>query len=142
MAWRKLTEDDLVAFLSQKEVDAYRRSADFSPDVIAAILTSTGNFVRGHVRASGVSMSPASAPAIPDSLVSPALDYAVYDVLKRMKVAVGEDRRTARAQAIELFKRVADGKMAVEPEFEADASGGSPAKSPAYGIVHPARLLD
>ena len=59
-----------------------------------------------------------------------------------MKVAVGEDRRTARAQAIELFKRVADGKMAVEPEFEADASGGSPAKSPAYGIVHPARLLD
>lgn len=142
MAWRKLNEDDLVSFLSQKEVDAYRKSADFSPDVISAILAATGNFVRGHVRASGVKVSPSSAPAIPDSLVSPALDYAIFDVLKRLRIAVGEDRRTARAQAIDLFTRVADGKLSVEPEQDEDSDGGSPAVSPAHGRVLPPHLLD
>lgn len=138
MAWRRLTEDDLVAFLSQKEVDTFRKSADFSPDAIAAILLATGNFVRGFVRASGVRCSEEDG-SIPDSLVSPALDYAVFDVLKRFRISVGEDRRKAREQAIELFNRVADRKMQVEPADE--SVDGESAVAPAFAPPRPARLL-
>lgn len=143
MAWRVLTEDDLVSFLSQKEVDAYRRSADFTSDVLAAILVSTGNFVRGHVRASGVRLCPVAA-SIPDSLVSPALDYAVYDVLKRFRLSIGDDRRKAREQAIALFTRVADGKLAIESGVEEviDADASMKAVDPEHATVAPPRLLD
>lgn len=129
--WRALDEADLVATLSAKEVDAYRKSAGTLPgaaDPVADLLSRTAQMVRSYVRAGGrVALSPEGA-TIPEGLVSPACDYAAYDVLKRMPVAVGEDRRRARDQAVALFEQVAQGKVVPE----GDAGEGSATSAPRY----------
>ena len=51
---------------------------------------------------------------LPVSLVSAACDYMVFDILKRLDVEVGEDRRRARQQAIDLFDRVERGEVTPE----------------------------
>lgn len=143
MAWRRLTEGDLAAYLSQREVEAYRRSADYTADAVASILAATGHLVRAHVRSGGVRVSPASEPAIPEALVPPALDYAAFDLLKRFRLPVPEDRREARRQAIDLFAHVAERKLAVEPDGEGEEAGASPSTAPATGRANPEkRLLD
>lgn len=126
--WRALTEADLLATLSATEISTYRQSArgaDASVDPVADLLSRTAQMVRGYVRAGGrVAVAPGGA-TIPEGLVSPACDYAAYDVLKRLPVAVGEDRRRAREQAIELFERVAAGKVTPESE-DGEGSADAP----------------
>lgn len=120
--WRPLKESDLIATLSKKEVDAYRTSASADGgDPVADLLSRTAALVRGYVRAGGrATLSPVPGE-IPEGLISPAADYAAYDVLKRMPVAIGEDRRRARDQAISLFDKVASG--AVAPEDDGGGEG-------------------
>ena len=127
--WRTLTEADLTATLSAKEVAVYRASATAASsgdvDPVADLLARTAQMVRSYVRAGGrVALSP-EGETIPEGLISPACDYAAFDVLKRMPVAVGEDRRRAREQAIELFDRVAAGKVTPESE-DGEGSADAP----------------
>ena len=77
------------------------------------------------------------------ALVPPALDYAAFDLLKRFRLPIPEDRREARRQAIDLFARVAERKLAVEPDGEGEEAGASPSTAPATGRANPEkRLLD
>ena len=46
MAWRRLTEGDLAPYLSQREVEAYRRSADYTADAVASILAAGFTILR------------------------------------------------------------------------------------------------
>ena len=117
--WRKLTEDDLVAALSQKEVDAYRN--DFEVDAVRILLDDTAAWARGYIRTNGnVRMDP-SETTLPASCVSPAMDYAVIKILKRINVNPNEVRQKAREDAIEFFKDVAAGR--INPEsYNADAA--------------------
>lgn len=124
MAWRQPTESDLVATLSAREVEAYRRSAEFASDPVSALLLRTGEMARGYLRQSGVAMSPVAA-SIPEGLVSAVCDYAAFDILKRLPTAVGEDRRRARDEAVKLFEAVAKGAVKVETYGETDDTGGS-----------------
>jgi phage gp36-like protein len=137
MSWRTLTESDLNATLSAQEVEAFRRSADWASDPVEALLTRTAEYVRGYLRQSGVAMSPTAA-TIPEGLVSPACDYAAYDVLKRMPRDVARDRADARRAAVELFEAVAKGNYKVEPYGSDDDSGGG--ASPSF--VVPDHILD
>lgn len=142
MAWKTLNENDLVSFLSQREVDAFRRSSQFETDVIQAILAAGANYARGAIRASGVKLA-AEAGSIPESVVAPTLDYVAFDVLKRLSLPVNETRSKAREQAIAYFERVATGKMAVEGADEtADAEESAKATAPDHATVTPPRLLD
>lgn len=123
--WRDLTETDLAGTLSEKEIAAYRQSAAGAEggDPIAALLTRTARLVRSYIRAGGRVSLPSDDASIPEAMVSPACDYAAFDVLKRMPVAVGEDRRRAREQAISLFERLAEGRVVPEsPDGEDSAS--------------------
>ena len=115
--WTKLTRDGLIATLSQREVDAFSRSADFG-DAVDAILAQTADAVRGFVRAGG---------------------RAVFRVLKRFNVPVGEDRRKAYDAAMDVFKKVAAGDMAVEPAD--DAEGATSATLPSFMPADPERRL-
>lgn len=128
--WRTLTEADLTATLSAKEVAAYRASAAAAStgavDPVADLLERTAQMVRSYVRAGGrVALSP-EGETIPEGLISPACDYAAYDVLKRLPVAVGEDRRRARDQAIALFGAVANGSVVPESDTGEGTNGSSP----------------
>jgi len=137
MSWRTLNESDLTATLSAQEVEAFRRSADWSSDPVEALLTRTAEYVRGYLRQSGVAMSPTAA-TIPEGLVSPACDYAAFDVLKRMPRDVARDRADARRAAVSLFEAVAKGAYKVEPFGGDEDSGGG--ASPRF--VTPTLILD
>jgi len=138
MSWRIPTESDLTATLSAREIDAFRRSSDFGgADPVAALITRTAEFVRGFLRTGEVSMSPTAA-SIPEGLISPAMDYAAYDILKRMPVEIGRDRADARRAAQTLFDAIADKKYRPEAFGDTDDSGGGP--SPAFSV--PDHILD
>lgn len=139
MAWITPTQDDLTATLSAEEVDAFGGSAGFS-DAVGAILARTSSFVRGFVRAGRTRLAQ-DAGAIPPSLLAPAMDYAAYDLLKRLNVPVSEDRRRARQDAVAIFEKVADRRLSVEPPDDADASSEVPA-SPSSTAPCPPRMLD
>ena len=138
--WRELTEADLISTLSEKEVEAYRKSADGAADggdPVSALLSRTARLVRSYLRAGGRTTLSADGEQIPEGFVSPACDYAAYDVLKRMPVAVGEDRRRARDQAVALFEQAAAGRIVPE---SADADDAAAQPRPNY--MRRRRLLD
>ena len=135
--WTKLTRDGLIATLSQREVDAFSRSADFG-DAVDAILAQTADAVRGFVRAGGRKVS-GGVGLVPPSLVPFAYDFATFRVLKRFNVPVGEDRRKANESATDIFMKVAEGKYAVEPDEEtADATSST---LPSFVPANPERRL-
>lgn len=135
--WTKLTRDGLIATLSQREVDAFSRSADFG-DAVDAILAQTADAVRGFVRAGGRKV-PSDAGLVPPSLVPFAYDFAVFRVLKRFNLPVGEDRRKANETATNVFMKVAEGKYAVEPAD--DAEDATSATLPSFMPADPERRL-
>ena len=126
MSWRKPTIDDLTAALSVREVEVYKRSADFAgKDPSEEILTTTADLVRSYCRSNAnLKLSP-TAGEIPVSLISPAMDYAVFQLLKRMPIAISEERKTAQSSALRIFGDVAKGLLTPESYGAAvDASSG------------------
>lgn len=121
--WRTVDENDLAATLSQQEVDAYRRSASLDgSDPVARLLSRTAALVRGYIATNGKVARMGPSGTLPESLVSPAMDYAAFDVLKRVNVPVNEDRRRARERAEDLFRDVAQGKYTPEADGADDAA--------------------
>jgi hypothetical protein len=125
MSWRRPELRDLTAKLNQREVDMFRAHPDFASqsDPASDILEQTAEFVRGFCRTNKqVKMSPV-AGSIPEGLISPAMDYAVYDVLKRINVTPNEARKAAWEKAIELFEKVAKGEYIPESWFVDETEG-------------------
>ena len=121
--WRTVDENDLAATLSQQEVDAYRRSASLDgSDPVARLLSRTAALVRGYIATNGKVARMGPSGTLPESLISPVMDYAAFDVLKRVNVPVNEDRRRARERAEDLFRDVAQGKYTPEADGADDAA--------------------
>ena len=126
MAWRKPVLRDLTAKLNQREVDLFSAHPDFGSmsNPAADLLEQTAEFVRGFCRTNKqVRMSP-EAGTIPEGLISPAMDYAVYDVLKRINVQPNEARKAAWEKATELFKDVGTGAYIPESWSEDETAEG------------------
>ena len=135
--WRAVDENDLAATISQAEVDAFRRSASLDgSDPVARLLQRTVALVRGYVATNGKVARMGPPGTLPESLVSPAMDYAAADVLKRVNVPLNEDRRKARERAEELFRDVAAGKYTPESDG-ADESAAT--DGPAVEVVATSR---
>lgn len=145
--WRKVTESDLTAALSQSEIEAFRRSATFEADPVHGGIRQVCSLVRGCIRTGGarVRMS-RDEEALPESLIQPAMDYLRHNILTRMNVEVNASRTKAYENACELFRKLAAGEFVPEsdtenPEPAADDPGDR-ALSPAAASAEPARLLD
>lgn len=142
--WVEVTESDLAATIAQREIDAYRRSGSHEGfDCVADLLKRTVAHVRGWISCNGdVRMGPSGT--IPEGLVSPAMDYAAADLLKRIDRPLNDDRRRARERAESLFEKISVGSY--KPESYTD--GGTPdestrpATAPAFAAPTPERLLD
>jgi phage gp36-like protein len=120
MAWRVPDIDDIYATLTKDEVEIYRTSANWTEDPIKRLLTRSVGVARGYLKANGrVKMSP-NAEALPESCISPAMDYLAFDILKRLGVKISDDRRDARRQAIAFFEKIASGEMSVEDYGESE----------------------
>jgi phage gp36-like protein len=125
--WRKPTVNDLIHTLSAEEVDAYRQSGtDDGANPAERLVVETAQLVRGYIKSNGnVTLAP-EAYTLPESLISPAMDYAAYQVLKRQPVPVGEDRRKAYEAALQIFRDVAGRKLTPEScDEDASATTGN-----------------
>ena len=118
MAWRKITEADLTAALSQHEIAGFRKSSDFEHDPVEELLASVTAKVRGYIRASRTVVLDPDEATIPESLVSDAMAYLRYEILTRMDKGVNESRTKSYERALETFKEVANGDFKVEPGVE------------------------
>ena len=120
MSWRRPDIDDIYATLTKDEVEIYRTSANWTEDPIKRLLARSVSVARGYLKANGrVKMSP-DAEALPESCISPAMDYLAFDILKRLGVKISDDRRDARRQAIAFFEKIASGEMSVEDYGESE----------------------
>ena len=79
--WRTVSETDLAATIAQGEIDAFRASGPVDgSDRVAALLDRTVATVRGWISCNGsVRLGPLGT--LPLSLISPAMDYAAFDLL-------------------------------------------------------------
>ena len=128
--WRAITRADVTASLTLKETESYQRSVDFGDDPLPILIERTTAYARLAIRSNGrVRMSP-DATTLPVSVISPACDYMIFDILKRIDVEVGEDRRRARQQAIDFFDRITKGDVTPEgwDEPENEDTGHSAAQ--------------
>ena len=126
--WRKPTEDDILATISQAEVDAYSKSSSWTSDPIEMLLNRAAAYVRGYLATNGnIRMSP-NEHEIPEATISPAMDYLAVDILKRINRSINDARRDARRDAIAYFDKIATGKLTVESYGTGDnAQTGGPA---------------
>ena len=131
--WREVDENDLAASVSQGEIDAFRQDASLDgSDPVARLLARTVAMVRGYIATNGKVRRMGRSGTLPESLISPAMDYAAADVLKRLAVPLNDDRRKARERAEDLFKDVAAGKYTPESD---DADDTASTDGPAIEVV-------
>lgn len=116
--WRTVSETDLAATIAQGEIDAYRASGPVDgSDRVEALLGRTVSTVRGWISCNGsVRMGPLGT--LPLSLISPAMDYAAYDLLKSQNIEANETRTRARERAEQLFEKIATGVFKPESYSE------------------------
>ena len=110
------------------------------PDPVAALLERTAEMVRGYIRANTALRIAPMPFTIPDSLVSPACDYAAYDILKRMPVKITDPRQRARDAASALFQNIAAGKFTPESWAPDGEEPANPKQTPTFS-TEPRRLL-
>lgn len=126
MAWLVPSASDLASALSQKEIDAFRSSPGRpgGGDPVRAVLDFAASEARGACRSNGRVRLAAAASSIPASLMRAVVAIAAFDVLKRLPVPVGEDRRIAKDDALKLLADVAAGRITPESDGEESLAGG------------------
>lgn len=145
--WRKVLESDLNASLSQSEIDAYRRSADFEHDPVESQIRQICSYVRGCIRSGGAKVRMAREEDwLPESLISPAMNYMRYQILTRMNQPVNESRTKAYENALALFNELRRGEFVPESELvDPEPLAEDPsekATAPIAAEANPPRLLD
>lgn len=119
MAWRKPTQEDLVARLSQTEISAFTRASTFETDAADGVLAQTAAFARDAIRSGGrCRLSPVDG-TIPEGLFRPVLAIAVVDLLNRFSIAPTDARREAAKAAEDYLKDIAAGRIVPE-DYAAD----------------------
>ena len=126
MAWRKPTQEDLVARLSQTEISAFTRASTFETDAADGVLAQSAAFARDAMRSGGRCRLSPTDGALPDGLFRPVIAIAILDLLNRFNVHPTEARREAARAAEDYLKEIAAGRIVPE---SFDAEGGEEAKS-------------
>ena len=135
MAWREITKGDLVATLSEKEADIF--GADFALDdaPLQKQLENIASTVRGYIRSGRKCRMSPDEKLIPDFLIAPAMDYAAFNILKRLRLPVNESRSRAYDRACQLFEKVATGVIVPE-DFGEDPASVEPASELARPAIN------
>ena len=140
MSWRAPSEDDFFATLEEDEADLFARNdgADRAP--IRQQLALAVSHERGCVRSGRKCRMPSDEGLLPDMLVAPAMDYAAFNLLKRLRRAVNESRTKSYERACSLFEKVASGAIVPE-DYGEDPADVQPASSLASPSISPKRRL-
>ena len=134
MAWRAVTEDDLLTRMSGDELAALRESSlgTGQSDPVSEHIDQVTEMVRGYIAAHSANTLGESG-TLPERLIRPACDILVMDVSTRsggILIDISDTRKTAHDNAVRLLEQVAQGNYAVEqPETAGDDSEAAPSPS-------------
>ena len=121
MAWRKPTQEDLVARLSQTEISAFTRASTFETDAADGVLAQSAAFARDAMRSGGRCRLSPTDGEIPDGLFRPVIAIAILDLLNRINANPNEARREAARAGESYLGEVAAGKITPESYAADDA---------------------
>ena len=116
MAWRKLELEDVVAHLTQEEVDNYRQYCNFTTgtDPVLVLCSEVAAFCRMKMRKNFfIKLSPVQ-DELPPELISPACDIVAFKILKRFPMEISEPRKIAYTNAMDLLKEIQDDQIRPE----------------------------
>ena len=132
--WKKLTEENLVAALSRREIEAYRR--DFEVDAVGLLIADVTAEVRDYIASNGNVRLDPDESRIPPSCVAKAIDILVIRVLKRINIQPVQVRIDAAKAAEDYFQKIAEGRITPQSY---DAGTGAATGGPAVEIVTSSR---
>ena len=135
MSWKKLTEDNLVAALSRREVEAYRR--DFEVETVGLLIADVTAEVRDYVASNGNVRLDPDETRIPPSCVAKALDILVIRVLKRINLQPVQVRIDAAKAAEDYFQKIAEGRITPQSY---DTASGAQTGGPGIEVVTSSRI--
>lgn len=143
MAWRSVTESDLLQKLSSDELESLRSAglAQGQADPVATQISWLVNFVRGYIRANTRNQLGA-AGTLPESVILPAIDYLVVEIPSRVAgllIDLNDTRKTSKDLAVQLFRDIAAGRFAVEDPDDTTETGSGPNGTV---VKQPATTLD
>ena len=141
MAWKRITEENLIAALSRRELEAYRR--DFEVDTVQKLIADLTGEIRGYIFSNGKARMDPDETTIPASCVPKAVSILVVRVLSRINLQPVQIRVDNAKLAEEFFNNLAAGKGKVE-DYDKPVTDTTQqvATAPAFSAPKPARLLD
>lgn len=143
MAWRAITETDLVTRISGPELEGFREAAlaDDQADPVADVLAQIATDIRGYVAACKQN-TVGPEGTIPESLLGTALDLIVIEIQTRaagILIDPEDVRKRKMERAERRLRDVAACKFAIEqPEEQTEETFGG--QGPASSA--PTRLFD
>jgi len=117
-AWVKLTEDDLLSSMTQRERDDFSKVATGAsvPDRVIPILSDLTAEIRGYIATWSPNTISADASLIPPSFKAKALAIARWRVLITIpRFEPGDARKLEYEKADGFFMSVAKGQIRPEP---------------------------
>jgi hypothetical protein len=137
MAWRTLTETDLLTAISPDELDKLRNAlGGDASDCIAGVLSSLADELRGYIATGGANLD-STAHTVPESVIRQAAILAAFAVATRSGGSLPDPkglRKDAFDKASAFFQEfVAAGKFSIEQptSTSSDTLTNQPA-TPAY----------
>ena len=116
MAWKAITESDILTRMAGAELEAFRTAAlgESQCDPIDDAITQVTDIVRGYC-ASKNTLGPAGT--IPDALLGPALDILILNIQSRaggMIIDPDDQRTDASRRAYDILKQVGTGTFSID----------------------------
>lgn len=134
MAWRRITEEDLLTRISGTELETFRSLllGDGQKDPVEFYIDQVTDQARGSI-AGHKANTLGLAGTIPQKLIGPCVDLIVIEIMKRcggVLVDPNDARKDAARKADKLFERVENGKFAIEePNEKSTEVIGAPSPS-------------
>lgn len=138
--WRRPTEEDFLATLEEREAELFARDENDDRAPMAQQMALAVSHARGCVRSGRKCRMPADETLLPDMLVGPAMDYAAFNLLSRLRRDVNASRTKKYDRACALFDKVAAGAIVPE-DYGEDPTTVAPAAALATASVRPKRRL-
>ena len=138
--WRAPKEDDFFAMLEDSEARAFAVNFEADSAPITRQIGLAVAHARGCIRSGRKCRMPSDEGLLPDMLVGPAMDYAAFNLLSRLRRDVNASRTKKYERACALFDKVAAGSIVPE-DFGEDPTTVEPASALARPSIRPKRRL-
>lgn len=138
--WKAPDIDDFYATLEESEADLFARTDGSAIDTIQRQIALAVSHARGFIRSGRKCRMAADESLLPEMLVAPAMDFAAFNLLKRLRRDVNDSRTKAYERACSLFEKIGAGAIVPE-DYGEDPADVQPAASIAHPSITPKHRL-